>query len=190
MVVNETRFVRVDGEERGVCERLDTTEFGLMANLFGCDGSEGDVLKITAQGRTGSLNFTGTIQEALKAHFGERTVSLGGVFLIRKGKAKLHVMPDFSNTPLESREEVERWLRYFDVAAPLVCLSVFHSSDPGLGLRMEHRHCFSGHGEGGHYHDDVTPDEVEYEAYFNVAKVIYRIDRPESIENLLTIRNS
>lgn len=64
--------------------------------------------------------------------------------------------------------------------APLVCLSVFHSFDPGLSLRMEHTHCFSKHSQGGHYHDDVTPDVVEYEAYFNVAKAIYRIDRPES----------
>lgn len=103
-------------------------------------------------------------------------MSLGGVFVIRKGKARVHVMPGFSEVPLRGREEVEGWLRYFEMGAPLVCLSVFHSFDPGLGLRMEHTHCFSGHGEGGHYHGDVTPEEVEYEAYFNVAKVLYRID--------------
>ena len=132
-----------------------------------------------AKTRTGAMNFTETIQRALKAEYGERTVSLGGVFVIRKGKANLHVMPDFSKTPLETREAVNEWLRYFDMSAPLVCLSVFHSHDPGLDLRMEHTHCFSDHNEGGHYHDDTTPDEVEYEAYFNVASTIYRIDRPQ-----------
>jgi len=87
-------------------------------------------------------------------------------------------MPDFSKEPLKSRAEVGKWLKYFDMAAPLVCLSVFHSHDPGLDLRIEHTHCFSDHGEGGHYHDDVTPESVEYEAYFNLASTLYRIDRP------------
>ncbi|CAI7603857.1 unnamed protein product [Penicillium viridicatum] len=64
----------------------------------------------------------------------------------------------------------------------LVCLTVMHSSDPeGLGLRMEHTHCFGVNGtpKGGHYHYDIQDgDEVEYEAYFNVASVVYRVDRP------------
>jgi len=75
-------------------------------------------------------------------------------------------MPDFSKTPLKTKEEVNEWLRYFDMAASLACLSVFHSYDPGLDLQMEHTHCFSDHNEGGHCHEDTTPDEVEYEAYF------------------------
>lgn len=67
----------------------------------------------------------------------------------------------------------------------MVCLSVLHSADPEkLGLRMEHTHCFStDKDEGGHYHHDSLPDEnddeeIEYEAYFNTAKVLYRIDMP------------
>jgi hypothetical protein len=104
----------------------------------------------------------------LQAEYGERTVSLGGVLVIKKGKAKLHVMPDFSKTPLKTKEEVNEWLRYFDMAASLAYLSVFHSYDPGLDLQMEHTHCFSDHNEG---------DEVEDEAYFNVASVLYGIDR-------------
>ncbi|CAH3199415.1 unnamed protein product [Porites evermanni] len=48
----------------------------------------------------------------------------------------------------------------------------------GLDLRVEHFHCFSDHGEGGHYHYDVTPDEVQYSGFFNLAEKIYRIDRP------------
>ncbi|TVY30246.1 Ester hydrolase-like protein [Lachnellula hyalina] len=179
-VVNRTHYAKIDEEGGCLCERLNSEDFGLMANLFGSEGSPGRVLKITAKIRTGDDNFTSTIQKALKARFGDRVVSLGGVFVIKKGKANLHVMPDFSRTPLKSRDEVEKWLRYFDMSAPLVCLSVFHSHDPGLDLRMEHTHCFSDHNEGGHYHDDITPADVEYEAYFNVADVLYRIDRPEN----------
>lgn len=179
-VTNRTHYAKIDDKGACLCERLDSTDFGLMANLFGSDGRPGKVLKITAKIRTGEDNFTATIQKALKAKFDDRVVSMGGVFVIKKGKANLHVMPDFSRTPLKSREEVEKWLRYFDMMAPLVCLSVFHSHDPGLDLRMEHTHCFSDHNEGGHYHDDITPAEVEYEAYFNVADILYRIDRPQA----------
>ena len=120
-----------------------------MANLFGSDGVTGNVLKIEAKVRTGKLNFTESIQNSLKDHFGERIISMGGVFVIREGTANLHVMPDFCKTPLKSRDEVNNWLRYFDMDAPLTCLSVFHSYDPGLDLRIEHTHCFSDHNQGG-----------------------------------------
>jgi hypothetical protein len=178
-ISNRTHYAKIDESGNCLCEELSSTDCGLMANLFGCDGSTGDVLKIEAKVRTGKLNFTEAIRKALKAEFGERIISMGGVFVIKKGKANLHVMPDFSKTPLKTREEVNKWLKYFDMEAPLVCLSVFHSHDPGLDLRIEHTHCFSDHNQGGHYHDDITPSEVEYEAYFNVAETLYRIDRPK-----------
>ena len=47
-----------------------------------------------------------------------------------------------------------------------------------LDLRIEHFHCFSDHGEGGHYHYDVTPDHVHYTGFFSLAEKLYRIDRP------------
>ena len=47
-----------------------------------------------------------------------------------------------------------------------------------MDLRVEHAHCFSSHGEGGHYHYDVTPEEVEYHGYYTVAEELWRIDRP------------
>nr|DBA33377.1 TPA: hypothetical protein GDO54_001069 [Pyxicephalus adspersus] len=48
----------------------------------------------------------------------------------------------------------------------------------GFDLRLEHTHCFSHHGEGGHYHNDTTPDTVQYLGYFHPAEYLYRIDRP------------
>jgi hypothetical protein len=48
----------------------------------------------------------------------------------------------------------------------------------GLDLRVEHTHCFSSHGHGGHYHYDVTPKGVKYVGYFTLAQKIYRIDPP------------
>ena len=35
------------------------------------------------------------------------------------------------------------------------------------------------HGEGGHYHEDVTPETVKYIGYFTPALKMHRIDRPE-----------
>lgn len=43
---------------------------------------------------------------------------------------------------------------------------------------MQHFHSF-GEVEGGHYHHDVTPNEIEYLAYFSCGKILYRVDRPE-----------
>lgn len=179
-VTNLTHFAKVDENGSCFCSKIPAHSTGcaLMVNLFGSDGRPGDVIRIVAKERTGKLNFTAVIQEALRAKYGDRPISVGGVFVIRKGRASLHVMPDFSTTPLATDEDTKKWLRFYDTPAPLVCLSVFHSYDPGLALRMEHTHCFSDHGEGGHYHGDTTPAEVEYEAYFNTARLLYRIDQP------------
>ena len=53
-----------------------------------------------------------------------------------------------------------------------------------LDLRLEHTHCFSDHGEGGHYHWDTTPEEVKYIGYFVPAQDVYRLGRPKSTHNV------
>ncbi|EGT37601.1 hypothetical protein CAEBREN_29657 [Caenorhabditis brenneri] len=103
-------------------------------------------------------------------------VSLAGQFIIHTGQAKLHVMPHFPGCPFKNNEEVDKWLNYFIMNAPLVCTTVMHSYDPGHNLRLEHTHCYSDHGDAGHYHYDVTPETVSYEGWFAPASKIYRID--------------
>jgi len=136
------------------------------------------VIKVTANHRTGKDNFVTCMRKALVQRYGDKSIGIGGVFLIKAGKADLHVMPEFSNVPLETNEEVTTWFRHYEMDAPLVCLSIFYSHDPGLDLRMDHTHCFSQHDQGGHYHFDVTPETVEYEGYFTLAEQVYRIDKP------------
>lgn len=46
----------------------------------------------------------------------------------------------------------------------------------GLDVRLSHFHSFS-ENEGGHYHNDILPDEVEYLAYFSLGKNLYRVDK-------------
>jgi len=182
-IMNHTHYAKVTPSGTAHCERVDdgNQSFGLMGNFLGTDGHAGPLLHVKASSRSGALNFEAATQASLARAYGDKLVSLGGVFLIHTGRANLHVMPDFSPTPLNSRAEVEAWMNYYDVDAPLVCLCVLHSGDDrGLGLRRAHTHCFS-EGEktkGGHYHFDLdeSKDEVEYEAWFNVAEVLYRID--------------
>ncbi|KAL6229635.1 hypothetical protein BDW75DRAFT_92979 [Aspergillus navahoensis] len=189
-VVNETRLVEViQGQEDLInCRRAPSTNCALMVNLFGSSGLPGPVLKVTARGRTESASFTNAIRAGLLKVYGEsRPISLGGVFLLKSGSARFHVMPDFpapEDLPFKDRKTLEQeWLKYHTCEAPVVCLTVFHSADPeGLSLRMEHTHCFDPEGsrKGGHYHYDIESEdgeEAEYEAYLNVAEVVYRIDR-------------
>ena len=182
---NFTHYAKVTEDTQVCCERVDedNTGFGLMANFYGSDGVRGPSLHIKASSRTGKMNFTETIQKALQDAYGDRLISIGGVFVIKRGKSNLHVMPGFPDGPFRDRKHVGEWLKYFETDAPIICLSVFHSGDDqGLGLRMEHTHCFSAEGgnRGGHYHNDLdeTKGEVEYEGWFHTAEVLYRIDPP------------
>ena len=49
-----------------------------------------------------------------------------------------------------------------------------------LNLREsgEHTHFHSDEhkNDAGHYHFDVTPDEIEYEGYFNTAQEVHRVN--------------
>ncbi|KAJ5171713.1 hypothetical protein N7492_004306 [Penicillium capsulatum] len=186
-VTNGTRVIEVDASGRPSCEHLSSTNCALMVNLYGSNGDTGPALKITAKGRKGELNFTNCIRLGLADAYGASTpISLGGAFLLKSGKARFHIMPDFPDArdlPFRDREQLEKeWLTIHAFDAPVVCLTVMHSADPeGLGLRMEHTHCFDpeGRGKGGHYHFDVLDDEeVEYEAYLHPASTLYRIDQP------------
>ncbi|KAF2437532.1 mgc81809 protein [Karstenula rhodostoma CBS 690.94] len=168
-------------------EKSPSLDCALMINLYGSLGDPGPVLRITAQGRVGGeKSITELMRKALAGAYGERMVSLGGVFVVKRGRAKYHIMPDFppeTELPFKSAKQLNDWLTYHDFEAPMVCLSVLHSADPGkqLELRMEHTHCASmdERDVGGHYHGDVKGEEVEYEGYFNVAKTLYRIEKPE-----------
>lgn len=153
--------------------------FGLLSNLYASEGKPGKVIQVKAKRRTGKENFVSCMRKSLREHYGDKAVGMGGTFVIQEGKAKLHVMPrEFSACPLNTDEDVDRWLNYYEMRAPLICQSVFVSHDPGFDLRVEHTHCFSHHGEGGHYHTDTTPDTVQYLGYFHPAEYLYRIDRP------------
>lgn len=103
---------------------------------------------------------------------------LGGVFLLKNGKANQHVMPDFSKTPIHTEVELNQWLSFYEMPGTLIALGTLITDEFELDLRLQHFHSFSTGNWGGHYHYDTTPDTVEYEAYFSVGERIVRIDKP------------
>lgn len=130
--------------------------------------------------RTGKENFISSIRIALDKRFKNKTVGLGGVFILKAGTVKQHVMRDFSQTAIHTDDELNRWLKFFEMSGQLINLGTLVSNDDlDLDLRVQHFHNFSAScNQGGHYHYDVTPEVVEYEGYFNVGQRLIRIDKP------------
>ncbi|XP_034840779.2 ester hydrolase C11orf54 homolog isoform X1 [Maniola hyperantus] len=154
------------------------TRTALLGNYLLSEGKPGKVIKVVAKKRIGQANFITAIREALKEHYTDKVVGLGGTFLLREGKVKHHVMPDFSATPVCTDAQVDDWLHFFEMRAPIVHVGTLVTGDLGLDLRVQHFHGFSQHGDGGHYHYDTTPADVHYEGYFALAASVIRIDAP------------
>eukprot|EP00397_Hematodinium_sp_SG-2012_P042817 GEMP01047442.1.p1 GENE.GEMP01047442.1~~GEMP01047442.1.p1 ORF type:complete len:136 (+),score=32.88 GEMP01047442.1:390-797(+) len=100
------------------------------------------------------------------------------------GAAKLHVMSDFTVTPIRTQDFIDdHWLKYFTAKAPFTYMFVCTSVDPpNFNMRLTHTH---GHESvdasdvpqiGGHYHHDEG-EEVEYVGYCTLAERIYRVDK-------------
>ncbi|ERL89050.1 hypothetical protein D910_06428 [Dendroctonus ponderosae] len=181
----QTRTSKVEGADEYMVVQIlpnNETRIALLGNIFASEGKPGKVIKVHVKKRTGAKNFIETLRNAIEEKYGkDQLVGIGGAFLIAEGKAKQHVMRDFSKTPLTSEDDVNNWLKFYEMSAPLTALGTFTSNDGAdLDLRVQHFHSFSTHGEAGHYHYDTTPDTVEYLGYFNVAQEVVRVDKPES----------
>ncbi|XP_017761361.1 PREDICTED: ester hydrolase C11orf54 homolog [Eufriesea mexicana] len=180
-VQNGTRISSVS-KANGKCvlQNLPNSEtrFALLANLFVTEGKPGKVLKVHVKKRTGNNDFIASMQKAIAQHYQNNLVGLGGTFLIKDGKVKQHVMPDFSVTPLNTEAQLNKWLHFYNMSTPLIAVGTFVSSESDLDLRVQHFHSFSHHGEGGHYHIDTTPETIEYLGYFNLGTTLYRVDKP------------
>jgi len=181
-VDQHTRVVKVNPENEfeSIQDILPNSEtrLALLGNLFFSEGKTGKVLKVHTKKRIGEEDFIASIRNVLANHYKTQFIGLGGVFLLKEGKAKQHVMRDFSKTPINSDEQLNQWLKFYEMSAPLIAVGTLVNRDNDLDLRLQHFHSFSHHDEGGHYHIDTTPDTVEYLGYFNLGAEIYRVDRP------------
>ncbi|KAM3961742.1 LOW QUALITY PROTEIN: ester hydrolase C11orf54 homolog [Aphomia sociella] len=154
------------------------TRTALLGNYLLSEGKPGKVIKVVAKKRIGELNFITSIRETLQKHYGDKVVGLGGTFVLHEGRVKHHVMPDFSTTELCSEKDVDGWLHYFEMRAPIMHVGTLVTGDLGLDLRVQHFHGYGPHGDGGHYHYDTTPHTAHYEGYFVLANTVLRVDAP------------
>ncbi|XP_055920154.1 ester hydrolase C11orf54 homolog [Eupeodes corollae] len=180
-VTNSSYTAKVHGpNEECVLEKVPPTETrsALLLNLFLSQGLPGKVLKVVCRKRKGNENFVECMRLGLAKNYGEKCVGMGGIFLIKKGHVHQHVMRDFSKTPIHTDEDVNNWLKFYNMPAQLNAVGTLVTHENDLDLRLQHFHSFSSSNWGGHYHYDTTPDVVEYEGYFNIAEKIVRMDKP------------
>ncbi|XP_014475171.1 PREDICTED: ester hydrolase C11orf54 homolog [Dinoponera quadriceps] len=185
-VINNSRYAYVD-KSTGECvvpQQIGDNEqhqaiMPLLADLYVSEGEPGTVVKVCAKTRTGKSDFITSMQKALANHYKDKLVGLGGMFTMRNGKIRQHVMQDYSDIPLTTEAKLNNWLRFYEMETPLTAVGIFVSAETDLDLRVQHFHSYAHNNkEAGHYHIDTTPDTIEYEGYFNVAGTFYRVDQP------------
>lgn len=140
-VYQQTRISKVDSnDQNSIQEILPNTEsrIALLGNLFFSNGVKGKVLKVHVKKRTGNNDVIASIRKVLENTYKNQLVGLGGAFIIKQGQAKQHVMRDFSKTPINTDEEVNEWLKFFNMSAPLVAVGTLVNGE-GVREKIKNR---------------------------------------------------
>lgn len=53
------------------------------------------VLEVRAKKRTGGHSLVTALRSTLQGHYPDKSLALGGTFIIQRGKAKIHIMVNF-----------------------------------------------------------------------------------------------
>ncbi|XP_050447609.1 ester hydrolase C11orf54 homolog isoform X1 [Cataglyphis hispanica] len=160
-------------------------------NFFISEGKPGKVLKVHAKNCI-DFHFLTAMQCVLSQYSVDippSFVGLGGIFLMKKGIARTHVMPYSWDNQLKTAKNINNWLHYSDLNAPLVAVGTLISDSSyyekscqrsgrnGYGLTQSHFHTYSSNGTGGHFHTEIQLTKaVEYFGYFKPAKIFYHMD--------------
>ncbi|CAH8620569.1 unnamed protein product [Schistosoma margrebowiei] len=183
VVKNGSLFGLYDQENnKPLLTKADNTKFALLGQMFMCEGKPGPVIELNVSGRIQDGKFDAMIREALHIKYGHlnNAVGLGGVIVQEKGKSLYHVLPEFSQEPIDSGEKLRNWIKMFEMESPVISVGIAVSHDPHhLGLRLEHFHCFNQDQTNcGHCHFDTYGPTVSYRCYFSIANHLLRIDQP------------
>ena len=186
-----SRAARVDERQRCRVEAYPSGRFAGLANLYISRGEPGPVLEVEVAHRTGAqASLPLAMRDAIRPLAGKegREIGLGGVFRIERGRIRAHVMPDYDRIghayyDVESERIVSDFLRFFEPVGPgLLCFSVLWTGDPTggkLDLRpsSEHTHFYHPDDDtmGGHYHYDVTPEDIHCRGWFAPARTVHRV---------------
>ena len=190
---NNSIVARVGNQKECIVEKYSGRKHGGLGNVFYSDGKSSDVIKIIIKGRNGeSASLPQAMRKSLSDNLSlgnNKHVALAGVFRVLKGKIRSHVQPDYADIKHEYYDPklmkcTKDFLQFYEPVGPeLQCYSVLWTGDPTgnkLNLRESgehtHFHSYNDIKNAGHYHFDVTPNEIEYECYFNTAEEVYRVN--------------
>ena len=195
LITSESKSIiaRVGSNKECIAEKYTARKHGGLGNVFYTDGARGKVIKIKIKGRSGEQgSLPQAMRKALSDNLkikGNDHLALAGVFRMLKGKIKSHVQPDYADIKHEYYDPeqmkcVKDFLQFYEPVGPeLQGYSILWTGDPtggDLNLRESgehtHFHSYSKENIAGHYHFDVTPEEIEYEGYFNTAEEVHRVN--------------
>jgi hypothetical protein len=195
LITDESKSIiaRVGKNKECIAEKYTARKHGGLGNVFYTDGVRGKVIKIKIKGRSGEQgSLTQAMRKALSDNLQIKNndhMALAGVFRILKGKIRSHVQPDYKDIKHEYYDPeqmkcVKDFLQFYEPVGPeLQGYCVLWTGDPtggNLNLRESgehtHFHSYTKENIAGHYHFDVTPDEIEYEGYFNTAAEVHRVN--------------
>jgi hypothetical protein len=195
LITSESKSIiaRVGSNKECIAEKYTARKHGGLGNVFYTDGLRGKVIKIKIKGRSGEQ---GSLPQAMRKALSDNLqikenehIALAGVFRILNGKIKSHVQPDYADIKHEYYDPeqmkcVKDFLQFYEPVGPeLQGYSILWTGDPtggDLNLRESgehtHFHSYAKENIAGHYHFDVTPEEIEYEGYFNIAEEVHRVN--------------
>lgn len=195
LITNESRSIIAQVDENQKCKSSKYTarKHGGLGNIYYSDGNPGKVIKIMIKGRSGNQgSLPQAMRTALKENLStenDNHFAVAGVFRILNGKIKSHVQPDYDTIKHEYYDPkqmkcVKDFLKFYEPIGPhFQCYSILWTGDPTggkLNLRESgehtHFHSYKGTQDAGHYHFDVTPEEIEYECYFNIPEEVHRVN--------------
>eukprot|EP01084_Bolivina_argentea_P100304 180126_1 len=162
-------------------------EIGCTSNLFLSDGKcDEPVLYIKVSIKTGKLTLISAIREALKkvkGVNGKQQIGIGGIIKVLKGKINGYISPEFIDCDFNDENKIKTSRNFYEFGPNLIMFSTILTDDPStdkkLNLTMQNtsfysleKHC----NEGGVFSDSATNETIEYEAYFSLARYIYRVE--------------
>ena len=187
---NLSRVARVGTGRECIVEPYPSTVCGPIANLFVSEGNSGPVIRIDVSTRTGEQpSLAQAIRSSLRPIAdSDGQIGMGGFFKVLDGRIRSHVMPDYDCIGFDyydtGKERVVRdFLQFYEHMGPdLLCFSTLWTGDPtggDLNLRPSGEHTHFCHvddaaQQAGHYHGDITPGNVHYLGFFNLAERIFR----------------
>ena len=195
LITNDSKSIiaQVGKNKKCTSKRYTAKKHGGLGNIFFSDGKIGEVIKIMIKKRIGDQgSLPQSIRKALIENINlenNKHIALGGVFRILNGGIKSHIQPDYADINYEYYDKklmkcTKDFLQFYEPVGPkLQCYSVLWTGDPtggNLNLRESgehtHFHSYDNQKDAGHYHFDVTPNDIMYECYFNTAHEVFRVN--------------